>query len=194
MNWLGKHSIIVVDNSTTDQTIQITSKFPKITVIRNSRNLGFAQGNNIGASAAIKTGADLVMLLNNDTKVDPNLALELAKGLDQADITVPKIYFYPGQEFHHDRYKPSDQGKVIWYAGGHIDWDNIMGIHHGVDEVDQSQFNVSHEVEFATGCCMMIKRKVIDKIGLFDPRYYLYLEDADFSVRARRAGYRPSSS
>ena len=171
LKWQGEKEIIVINNT------------PK-------NNLGFAAANNQGVDKALMTGTDLVMLLNNDTKVDRNLALQLSKALEKADIAVPKIYFYPGQEFHHDRYKPSELGKVIWYAGGHIDWSNVMGIHEGVDEVDHGQFDQPHEIEFATGCCMMIKKTVIEKSDLFDPMYYLYLEDADFSVRAKREGFK----
>src|SRR3989304_3264732 len=56
-------------------------------------------------------------------------------------IVSPKIYFAPGFEFHKDKYPKTDLGKVIWYAGGRIDWSNIIGMHVGVDEVDIGQFN-----------------------------------------------------
>lgn len=190
LDWRGKHLIIVVDNSSTDQTSFISRKFPQVKVIRNATNAGFAAANNQGADYALKHSADLVMLLNSDTIIDRTAVKHLYQAINQgADIAVPKIYFYPNFEFHHSRYKEADRGKVVWYAGGHIDWDNIMGIHHGVDAVDNGQFAENQVVEFATGCCMMITRKVIDTIGLFDPNYYLYLEDADFSVRAKRAGF-----
>lgn len=195
-----KLAIIIVDYANSKDTQECLDslkqlKWPgekQIIVIKNTpqKNLGFAQANNLGVDKALLTKSDLVMLLNNDTKVDTELALQLAKALEQADIAVPKIYFYPGQEFHYNRYKPSDRGKIIWYAGGHIDWNNVMGIHEGVDEVDHGQFDQPHEIEFATGCCMLIKKEVIQKIGLFNSKYYLYLEDADFSVRARKAGFK----
>ncbi len=190
MKWSGKLSIIVIDNS--HQSRPIKTEFPQIEIITNPTNIGFAQGNNLGVQKAVMAKSELVMLLNNDTKVDTLLAENLYKAMkaEKADIAVPKIYFYPGNEFHYDRYQPSERGKVIWYAGGHIDWDNIMGIHHGVDLVDQGQFDKRQEIEFATGCCLMIMTKVINRIGLFDPKYFLYLEDADFSVRAKKAGYK----
>lgn len=191
LKWSGKKNIIVIDNSL-DSQIKITTQFPQIIIISPPKNLGFAEANNVGVDKALMTGTDLVMLLNNDTKVDPELAVNLLNGIEthHADVIVPKIYFYPGQEFHHDRYQQKDRGKVIWYAGGHIDWNNVMGIHEGVDEVDHGQFDQPHQIEFATGCCLLIKKEVIEKTGLFDPKYYLYLEDTDFSVRAKKAGFK----
>ncbi len=197
-----KLSIIIVDYANSPDTQECLTSLKQlkwageqeVIVIKNSpeKNSGFAAGNNMGVAQALANNADLIMLLNNDTKVDPHLAIALLNHMNNvsADIVVPKIYFYPGQEFHYDRYKPSERGKVIWYAGGHIDWNNIMGIHEGVDEVDRGQLDQPHQIEFATGCCMMIKTEVIKKIGLFDSKYFLYLEDADFSIRAQKAGFK----
>lgn len=166
----------------------------KIIVIDNSRkNYGFAGGNNVGIKQALTWGAEAIMLLNDDTKIDQAAILYLNKLLfsdPKIGAVVPKIYFYPGFEYHKDRYKKEDLGKVIWYAGGKIDWNNIIGIHHGVDIVDKGQFNKQTEIDFATGCCLMIKKDILEKTGLFDERYFLYLEDMDFSVRIKKAGYK----
>ncbi|MBI5619624.1 glycosyltransferase family 2 protein [Candidatus Gottesmanbacteria bacterium] len=105
-------------------------------------------------------------------------------------IAGSKIYFAKGHEYHRDRYKKDERGKVIWYAGGVIDWDNMYASHRGVDEVDQGQFNRIQETPFVTGCSMMIKKEVFDKIGLLDQRLFAYLEDVDFCVRAKQAGYK----
>ena len=192
LKWQGKLQIFVVNNASKKNFNQsVKKRFPRVLVINPQTNLGFGVGNNHGVKKAKKWGADLLMILNNDTIVHPQLANNLAAALKQthAHIAVPKIYFEKGFEFHQDRYKKNELGKVIWYAGGHIDWDNVLGIHDGVDEVDRGQFNQSKLIEFATGCCMLIKKEVIDKIGLFNDKYFLYLEDADFSLRARRAGF-----
>jgi len=191
LNWSGLKTIIVVDNhSKIDPKPEISKQFPRVTIINSPKNLGFAEANNAGVKLAKKLSANLVMLLNNDTKVDSNLAKHLYQTLKDtsSSIAVPKIYFYPGYEFHRNHYKANQRGKVIWYAGGHIDWQNIYGIHEGVDKVDTGQFNKSKKIEFATGCCMMIDLKLLKKIKLFDQRYFLYLEDADFSVRAKKFG------
>ena len=179
--------IIVVDNASTDRSGElVATKFTEVTLIKNSTNLGFAEGNNVGIRSALDQGFEAVMLLNNDTKVDPGLVKQLLAA--NKPIASPKIYFYPGFEFHHEKYKDTDRGKVIWYAGGSIDWNNVWGVHRGVDEVDRGQYDQADELEFATGCCLFIRREVFDKIGWFDPRYFLYYEDLDFCVRTRRAG------
>jgi GT2 family glycosyltransferase len=179
---------IIVDNASTDNSPElINSKFSEATLIRNTANLGFAAGNNVGIRFALQKNFDAVMFLNSDTKVHPDLVTQLIKA--DTDLASPKIYFYPGFEFHHDRYQDKDRGRVLWYAGGSIDWNNVWGMHRGVDEVDHGQFDTPTDLEFATGCCLLIKRAVFDRIGLFDPRYFLYYEDLDFCIRARKAQF-----
>lgn len=162
-------------------------------VIDNSRvNLGFTGGNNQGIRQALKWGADAVWLLNDDVKVDRDALSELEKSVDDGDvgIVVPKIYFYPGFEFHKDRYSKKELGKVIWYAGGEIDWKNCIGKHRGVDEVDTGQFDKQMETEFATGCSMLIKKEAIEQVGLLNEKYFMYLEDLDYSLRLKRCGFK----
>lgn len=192
-------SVIVVDNGSKEkfklgnESIKLTDKFFDIKVIRNDKNLGFSGGNNIGIRYAQSLGVDYTLILNNDTIVEKKIIEELysvAKSNDDAGIIVPKIYFAKGYEFHKDRYKNDERGKVIWYAGGIVDWKNVLTSHRGVDEVDHGQYEVSSTTEFATGCCMLVKEKVFEKVGLFDERYFLYYEDGDFSERVKRSGYR----
>lgn len=162
-------------------------------VIDNSRiNLGFTGGNNQGIRQALKWGADAVWLLNDDVKVDKYALSELVKSIYDVQVgaAVPKIYFYPGFEFHKERYSKRELGKVIWYAGGEIDWDNVIGVHRGVDEVDHGQFDRKKEVGFATGCSMVITRRALEKVGLLDEKYFMYLEDLDYSERIKKAGFK----
>lgn len=186
--------VIVVDNGSTDGSVKVIEKtFPQITVLEAKQNLGFTGGNNLGIKAALKDGADYVLLLNNDTEVAKDFLRQLVKVAEkdkQIGITVPKIYFAKGFEYHKRRYKKNQQGKVIWYAGGQIDWQNMYGSHRGVDEVDQGQFDRVEETGFATGCCMLLKAKVLKEIGFLDDRLFLYLEDLDFSLKAKAAGYK----
>lgn len=131
--------------------------------------------------------------MNNDTIVSQDFLtslIDFAKDKEDLGIVSPKIYFAPGFEYHKDRYKKADQGKVIWYAGGKIDWENIYASHIGVDEVDQGQYDKAKEIDFATGCCMLIKRDVLEKVGLFDKNYFVYFEDVDLSTRAKKAGFK----
>lgn len=183
-------TIIVVDNNSEDKSAQVLAKQRGIKFIKNESNLGFSAGNNVGIRYALSKGSNYVMILNNDTTVDPSLVQYLSVLAKRGDIISPKIYFAKGHEFHKKRYKKDDLGKVIWYAGGQIDWQNILGVHSGVDEVDHGQYNKPRQVDFATGACMLVKREVFEKIGLFDEKYFLYLEDMDLCVRASKIGFK----
>ena len=122
----------------------------RIIVVDNSNdNTGYSGGNNKGIRQALAGGAEAVLLLNDDTKVDKLVLTEMLEALKdkQVGMVSPKIYFYPGFEYHKDRYNPKDRGKVIWYAGGQIDWDNCLGVHRGVDEVDVGQYQKKEETE-----------------------------------------------
>lgn len=185
--------IIMVDNHSPEPIDELKKEFKKVIFLKNSQNLGFAEGNNVGIREALKRKANYVLLLNNDTTVDRNLLSELFKTSEKdkkIGIVAPKIYFAPGYEYHQSRYKPNEQGKVFWYAGGKIDWQNVLCSHRGVDEVDQGQYDKQKETGFVSGCAMLVKRKVFEKIGLFDKNYFLYLEDADFCQRAKRVGFK----
>jgi len=185
-------NIVVIDNASKEK-FKTLKKYLNFTlkIIRSEENLGFSGGQNLGIKYSLERGADYVVILNNDTEVDENLVSNLIKSFrDNIGIVSPKIYFAKGYEFHKDRYKENEKGKVIWYAGGIIDWENVIGIHKGVDEVDKGQFNSSMETEYATGCCMMVKAQVFEKIGFLDDKYFLYYEDADFCIRARNNNFK----
>ena len=184
--------IIVVDNASKEVfTLSEKENRANITVIRSEVNTGFAGGNNIGMKKALTDGADYVLAVNNDTIVHPTMIAELLNVLEsdkKIGVTTPKIYFAKGHEFHKDRYSKNELGKVFWFAGGHTDWAHVKSIHRGVDEVDHGQYDTIEKITFATGCCMLFKREVLEKVGLFDDRYFLYYEDADLKERIQRAG------
>jgi len=185
---------IVVDNASSDNSVtDVRKQFPGVKLIQNSKNEGFAQGNNFGLAYALQDKADYLLLLNNDTLADTDFLQELfqtAEGDLSLGLISPKIYFAKGYEFHQAQYQETEKGKVIWYAGGIIDWDNIICTHRGVDEVDHGQFDKGEITGFATGCCLFIRKELIAKIGLLDPKYFMYFEDVDYAVRAKKSGYR----
>lgn len=186
-----KLEIIVVDNASSDGSPdKIQNNYPKIILVKSVRNLGFSGGNNLGIKQALKNKSDFILILNNDTLLDEKLIEELFKTYNNYKINIlsPKIYFSPGCEFHKDKYKPAELGKVIWSAGGIIDWNNVIGFHKGVDKVDQGQFDKFEIIDFATGAAMFIKSEVFKKVGLFDEKYFLYYEDLDFCMRAKLKG------
>lgn len=186
--------IMVVDNGSTDGSAEAIKKLKirNLKLIINEENLGFAEGNNVGMRDALKRGFDYIALLNDDTFVDKNLVrtifLEHRQHPDAGAISA-KIYFAKGFEFK-DKYQKEDLGKVIWYAGGDIDWANIYGSNHGVDEVDKGQFDKVKETDFATGCFVMYKAKALKEVGLYDKRYFAYMEDADHAQRLKACGWK----
>lgn len=189
--------VIVVDNSPQDSGGVIKDKIKKtdslkIELIENTHNTGFTGGNNLGIVSALARGFDFFLILNNDTLLDENFLTHLIKKADsdkKVGITVPKIYFAAGHEFHKNRYTKKDQGNVIWYAGGIIDWKSCTGVHRGVDEIDTGQYNTSASTDYATGACMLIKRQLIENVGMFDEKHFLYYEDSDLSLRAKKKGW-----
>jgi len=186
-------SIYVVDNDSHDDSVsQIKKQFPNVQIIVNKTNLGYASGNNVGIKKAIEDGAEYIWVLNNDTVVEKYALVELIDVFDDPTVGIAssKIYFMRDHEFHYKRYKDNERGKVIWYAGGMIDWNNVYGSHVGVDEVDHGQFEDSRETAFATGCSLMITRKCLETIGSFDARYFAYLEDMDLSMRVKKYGWK----
>lgn len=194
-----KLNILVVDSASTDGSAkEVASFFKKMKSKKNistklialTSNLGFAEGNNAGMRFALKNGADYIVLLNDDTIADKNLLFNLlsdAMKHKNAGAISPKIYFAKGYEFRN-KYSSKDLGKVIWYAGGDIDWDNVYGSNHGVDAVDKGQFEKVAETDFTTGCCVIFPGKVLESVGLYDSRYFAYMEDADLSMRMKKAG------
>lgn len=190
---LGKFKVIVVDNGSSDDSVAVVKKnYPDVEVLETGRNLGFAGGNNVGIRHALKQGVQSVWILNNDTVVDKNTLTALVNACRhyQAGIAGSKIYFASGSEFHKERYTKKDLGHVLWYAGGLIDWHNMYASHRGIDEVDHGQYDKAEETQFITGCSMLVRREVFEKIGFFDEKFFAYLEDVDFCIRASRAGYK----
>lgn len=165
----------------------------QFSVIRSDANLGFTGGNNLGIHHAVEhNNSQYIFLLNSDTTIHKKALeklLQHAEANPQVGILNPKIYFSPGKEFHHDSYQVSDRGSVLWFAGGTVDWRHLTATHRGVDEVDRGHFDQVRDSDFATGCAMLIRREVLEKVGFLDKRYFLYFEDVDLSLRAKKAGY-----
>jgi hypothetical protein len=188
---------VVVDNGSGDGTEKAIKnlKLPNMAYkfIQSGANLGFGGGNNIGIKDAIGRGSEYVILMNNDLVLPEDMLVKTVKYMQEnpgVGLASPKMYFAPGYEFHKDRYKKSELGKVFWYAGGIIDWKNVLSSHKGVDEVDQGQYETAAETDFANGACVIIRSEVFKKVGYFDDSLFLYWEDADFSERAKKTGYK----
>ena len=171
--------IIVIDNSdSVDAALEPALHQRRgVQYICPGRNLGFAGGCNRGAQEALKDGPGYVLLLNNDTIVKDDFLKRLLEGADtsKADLATGKIYYL-------------DKPKTIWGAGGRIDWKKGMGIFYGTNEEDPGRYNEPREISFISGCLMLVKADVFQKIGFLDEKYFMYCEDVDYCLRASKAG------
>lgn len=187
-------TIVIVDNGSKDNSVNLfKTKYQKnknVKIIEARKNLGFTGGNNLGIEYGVKNRADYLLIINNDTLVDKNLIRNLLQTFDEnqnVGIASPKIYFAPGFEYHK-KYTKSEIGKVLWYAGGSIDWNNVYGTNIGVDEVDHGQYDENREIDFATGACMLVNSDLIKRVGKFNNDYFAYMEDVEFCLRVKNKG------
>ena len=174
--------VIVVDNGSSDGSVaKLKEEFKEVFYIENKENLGFATGNNVGISYALENGADYILLLNNDTVVERyflDALARVAESDERIGIVGPKIY------------AGMPESSVLWGAGGEIDWGHGRTYHTGYHETDHGQWDKIRDVDYVSGCAMLIKRKVLEDVGLLDERYFLYYEETDFCMRANRTGFR----
>jgi len=178
------YHLFLVDLSKKKKEIDYTLP---LTVIP-SDNKGYAHGINIGLKEALKKGYTYFCVMNNDVyfKQDFIQTVKLSLIKHPSSIIGGKIYYAPGYEFHKNRYKKSDLGNVVWFAGGSVDWNNALTPHRGVDEVDSGQYDVFEKTDFVNGCLMCFDKSIIERVGFWDESYFLYFEDADYSVRAKQ--------
>ncbi|MBV9850628.1 MAG: glycosyltransferase family 2 protein [Armatimonadetes bacterium] len=175
-DWL----LYVVDSASTDDTLARVARHgdPRIVVIANARNVGFAAGSNQGIAASVRAGCGSVLLINNDTEFDPSLLQTLSAEMGRlgADMAVPKMYYH-------------DRPDVLCYAGGGFGpRRGFTGVFSGVGQTDRGQFDRARRVTLGPMCCMLIRAAVFGVIGALDETYFTYFEDTDFCYRAMRAG------
>lgn len=178
---IGEMKIIVVDNASQDGSVELLreqyGKEEDVELIALDDNYGFSYANNVGIRRAEEWGADYVLLLNNDTEVEPSMLLRLRECAQRRpdSVIVPKIYY-------------SDDRKRIWSAGGSVSPVVRKVRHIGLNEIDEGQYEQETEIGFATGCCLFIPMSVIRRAGVLDERFFLYYEDTEYSFRLRKMG------
>lgn len=174
----SNYKIIVVDNCSEDNSLeQLEECKNNIILIESKLNTGFAGGNNLAINYAMKNNAEYVLLLNNDTTVEPDFLDELIKKTSpNIGINIGKILFY------YDK-------SMIWYAGGKINklkgCTDVNGF-----EKDNGQYDQEEYVTFASGCCMLISKDILKKVGMLREDYFLYFEDTDYCAKVLRSGYK----
>lgn len=171
--------VIVVDNaSTQDEATELEKRYPLIIVIRSDKNLGFAGGNNLGIKAA---HGKYLFFINNDAILPQPSALSLLitrlESSDQIGMVCPKIRFTWGKQ-------------PIQYAGyTPLSKITLRNKSIGFGEQDNGQYDTPHPTPYAHGAAMMVKREIIEKVGMMPECYFLYYEELDWSMMIRRAGY-----
>ncbi|MBN1147953.1 MAG: glycosyltransferase family 2 protein [Anaerolineales bacterium] len=176
-------SVILVDNGSQDGSADaLAARFPPVELLRLPRNLGFGRACNLGIRRALADpGVEAIFLLNNDAAVHPAALGELLRAAQadpRAGILGPKVYA---------RAAPAQ----VWYAGARRRRGVLAAADSGRGQVDRGQFEQPRRVDYVFGAAMWVQRPVFERIGLFDERFFLYLEDLDFCLRAQQAGFSP---
>jgi GT2 family glycosyltransferase len=192
-----RYRILVVDNGSSDGSAgYLRRTFPGIDLISSSTNVGFAAGSNIGIRHALRMGAECVFLLNNDATVDAGmltLLVQQAQGDASLGMVAPKIlYDARSQRLGRNAGQGLERSerRRIWRLGERIRPWLPVPASIGRDEIDRGQYTEPFEVDYVTFCGVLIKRSVLEAIGLLDERFVFAYEDADFCRRTCAAGYR----
>lgn len=169
-------SILVDNASPEDPSAAVASMRPEVHVERLPENLGYAAACNHGVRMAIATGADRVLVMNNDAILAPDALDRMDEAHDQhpGTIIAPLIVY-------------SDAPDEVWSAGGYLEPPCVRNHHIGLGDA-RSKFQDARPVEWATGCALFFSTATYARVGRFDEAFFLYLEDVDWCLRARDIG------
>lgn len=178
-NTYTNQQILVLDNHSTDGSVAaIRAAFPDVQILELTDNRGYAGNNNVGIAAALAQGADWVFVLNEDTILAPD-CLTCLMAVGESDPTIgivgPLVY-------HHN------EPTVIQSGGGLLgrNWDSL---HIAKDEPDCGQLSAPHRVEWISGCAILVRRAVIEQVGMIDERFFYFWEETEWCIRAGKAGW-----
>ena len=181
--------VYVVDNGSTNESVPKLRSYlanlnegEDMVLIENEENLGFSGGMNVGMQRALDDGYDWLLLLNNDVIVDARFLVPMLNAADedaQIGMVNPKIYLL-------------EEPDMFWSIGGRVNWMKTRGWHVGYRERDIGQYDQPpvQETAYATGGCVLLRRAMLEQIGLMPDIYFVYYEDVEWSLRAQRAGWR----
>lgn len=174
-------TVLLVDNASPDGSGgRVRARFPDIEYLETGANLGYTGGNNRGIQHAMARGADYVLVLNNDTTVDPrcvSLLVACAKDGDRVGAVSPKILYF-------------DDPSRIWYGGGDFSTRKAIGDHRRQLQPDTPAESPAPElITFATGCAFLMPATVVRDVTGFAEDFFIYCEDVELSLRLTKAGY-----
>lgn len=179
--WSERTKGVVVDNGSTDGTPDaIRAAFAAVEVLETGRNLGFTGGNNVGLRFALDSGADYVLLLNNDTVVDPLFVREMLKVAARSEeigFVSPKIYFL-------------DPPDLLWFAGARFSTRTGYGRVIGYGEPDRGQYDDVRPIDRPCGCAVLVSRRLCREAGLMEDKLFLYVDEVEWMLRGRKHGFK----
>jgi GT2 family glycosyltransferase len=172
--------LVVIDNGSTDDSrAAIAARHPGLWQLEVAENRGISWGLNHGLRWAVNRGYEYVLILNNDIEVAPEL-LSAMVACAESDPAIgcvgPKSYYY------YDRSR-------LWSAGGILRFRESVTRERGDRELDSGQYDRDETVPYVNGCAMLARREAIERTGLWDPVYYVGIEDADWCVRMKQQGF-----
>ena len=173
--------VILVDNGSQDGSVDyLAARFPSVEIIPLVENTGFGAACNRAIRSALeREGCQYILLINNDAVMAPNALtklMEAAESFPETGIFGPKVYY-------------QDKPDKIWYAGARMRRGVLAATGTGRGQVDRGQFDHPIPVDYVFGAAMLVRREVFDCVGLFDESFFLYLEDLDLCLRARKLGF-----
>ncbi|MCZ6597624.1 MAG: glycosyltransferase family 2 protein [Planctomycetota bacterium] len=177
---LPPERLVFIDNASTDRSREaVEERFDDLRLIVNDENLGFGRGVNQGIELALGEGAERVMLLNNDAVLPAGTLARLEEALAEEGLGIvgPRILF-------------KQEPDVVWAAGGRMTYRQNLTALIGHRKPDGPQYQTSFDVDYVTGCAMLVRREVFEEVGLFDSDYFAYHEDVEFCMKAREKGWR----
>ena len=175
----NNYSIDVIDNGSSDDSINvITNNYNKVNIHKINRNVGYSRGYNIIFKKLKDENFDYYLLLNNDVYVNKNILKELNDAV--SEFGENNIY---GSKINYS----SDESK-IWYAGGYLN--KFLGLAHhiGINKYEDNIKYKTNKTDYVSGCCMLIKKELINKLDGFNARFKMYYEDVDLCYRAGKLG------
>jgi len=179
------YEVIVVDNASKGNDADVLEEKYRgyIKLIRNRKNLGFAGGNNTGLRYSLNNLSDYSLILNNDVIVKENFLseiVEVAEQKSEAGLLGPKIYYY-------------DKPNIFYSTGGIIKRSFLKGIFvplRGNKQEDKGQYDSIEEVDWIDGCCMLIKTKALEEVGLLNEEYFLYWDTVEMAMDLKKRGWK----
>ncbi len=175
-------TVLLVDNASFDGSGErLRERYPRIEYLNTGANLGYTGGNNRGMAHALGRGADYLLVLNNDTVLEPDCVgtmMRSAASAERLGALTPKILYW-------------DDPRRIWYGGGDYSFTRAIGSHRAEGQLDDPREAARlDEITFATGCCFLMPAAVAREMGGFREDFFIYCEDVELSLRLNRAGYR----